>query len=80
MLRAEDGRMKQSHIVEATDWSKSKVSRVLSKKCEDGDITKLRVGRENLVCLEHAQPAVATSDPRTDTGLSPSDGAVPGGI
>ncbi|MDS0282637.1 DUF7343 domain-containing protein [Haloarcula onubensis] len=80
MLRAEDGRMKQSHIVETTDWSKSKVSRVLSKKADDGEITKLRLGRENLVCLEHAQPAVVTSDPRTDTGLSPPNGAVSGGI
>ncbi|GGN94080.1 hypothetical protein EGH26_16225 [Halomicroarcula pellucida] len=57
MLRAEAGRMKQSDIVAVTDWSKAKVSRLLSSMDEGGDIVKLRIGRENLICLEEAKPA-----------------------
>ena len=80
MLVAEKGRMKQSKIVAVTDWSKAKVSRLLSKKAEAGDIVKLRLGRENLICLEQAQPAAVTSDPRSGDGVAPPDGGVPGGI
>jgi uncharacterized membrane protein len=80
MLAAEDGRMKQSRFVEITDWSKAKVSRLLSKKAEADDLVKIRLGRENLICLEHAQPAAVTSDPRSGNGMAPSDGGVPSSI
>lgn len=70
LLREEAGRMRQSEIVEATEWSKAKVSRLLSRMADDGEIVKLRLGRENLICLEGAQP----------TAMSPgSHGATPGG-
>lgn len=61
MLRSEDGRMKQSEVVEATDWSKAKVSRLLSEMADEDAIVKIRLGRENLVCLESAQPDAAVS-------------------
>ncbi|MFB6109837.1 MAG: helix-turn-helix transcriptional regulator [Halodesulfurarchaeum sp.] len=51
VLQAEGGRMKQSAIVEELDWSKSKTSRVLSQMEEDGEIEKLRIGRENVIDL-----------------------------
>ncbi|ELZ10984.1 hypothetical protein C479_09243 [Halovivax asiaticus JCM 14624] len=61
MLRAETGRMRQSEIVEITDWSKAKVSRRLSEMADGGSITKVRVGRENLICLGDAVPEIAIS-------------------
>lgn len=58
MLAAERGRMKQSEIVDATDWSKAKVSRLLSRMADEDDLVKVPIGRQNLVCLESARPAV----------------------
>lgn len=52
LLRANDGQMKQSEIVDEVDWSKSKVSRVVAKLDEDGVVSKVRIGRENVVRLE----------------------------
>ncbi len=53
------GRMKQSEIVDAVDWSKAKVSRLLTDLEDDGEITKLRLGRENLICLEGTEPTAS---------------------
>ena len=51
-LIAEDGgRLRQSEIVERTEWSKSKVSRVLSRMADDEQIRKIRVGRENVIMI-----------------------------
>jgi uncharacterized membrane protein len=61
MLGANDGRMRQAAIVNNTDWSKSKVSMVLSEMEENGEITKLRVGRENIVSLQGDEPEAAGS-------------------
>ncbi|MWV39552.1 hypothetical protein [Natrialba sp. INN-245] len=55
------GRMKQSKIVDSVDWSKAKVSRLLAELEEDGRITKLRLGRENLVCLPDNEPTASKS-------------------
>ncbi len=55
------GRMKQSKIVDSVDWSKAKVSRLLAELEEDGRITKLRLGRENLVCLPDHEPTASKS-------------------
>ncbi|MUV50080.1 hypothetical protein [Haloarcula sp. CBA1122] len=61
MLQVENGRMHQTDIVEATDWSKAKVSRLLSRMVDDDEVVKIRLGRENLICLERAKPAAANS-------------------
>ena len=58
------GRMKQSAIVDSVDWSKAKVSRLLADLEEDEEITKLRLGRENLVCLRGYEPAASRSSER----------------
>jgi len=50
-LQNEGGRMRQSAIVEELDWSKSKTSRVLSRMADEGDVEKLRIGRENVIDL-----------------------------
>jgi hypothetical protein len=51
LLRDNDGRMKQAQIVKETNWSNAKVSQLLSKMSDDGDVDKLRIGRENLITL-----------------------------
>ncbi|ADJ13766.1 helix-turn-helix transcriptional regulator [Halalkalicoccus jeotgali] len=51
LLEVNDGRMKQATIVIETDWSNAKVSQLLSLMEEDGEIEKLRIGRENLITL-----------------------------
>lgn len=50
-LRENDGRVHQSAIVEASNWSKSKVSRLLSRMAREGYVEKVSVGRENVVVL-----------------------------
>ncbi|WP_254524290.1 helix-turn-helix transcriptional regulator [Natrinema caseinilyticum] len=61
LLQENDGRMKQSAIVDSVDWSKAKVSRLLADLEEDGQVTKLRLGRENLVCLPGHEPTASKS-------------------
>lgn len=51
LLREHEGRMKQSQIVDRTEWSQATVSRLVSKLENEGTITKLRSGRENIVEL-----------------------------
>lgn len=57
------GRMRQSEIVDSVEWSKAKVSRLLADLEADGEITKLRLGRENLICLPGHEPR-ASRPPR----------------
>ncbi len=59
LLELNEGRMRQTRIVERTGWSKSKVSMLLSEMEADGTVHKLRVGRENIISLPGAEPALA---------------------
>ncbi|WP_135821928.1 helix-turn-helix transcriptional regulator [Halostella litorea] len=59
LLRENDGRMKQAAIVQETEWSKAKVSRLLSDMTENGEIEKLSIGRENIIHLEGQGPEAA---------------------
>jgi hypothetical protein len=61
LLSENDGRLTQVEIVEETDWSKSKVSMLLSDMEEEGTISKLRVGRENIISLDGDEPEAAGS-------------------
>jgi hypothetical protein len=56
LLEERGGRMKQTEIVEETDWSNAKVSQLLSEMDENGEIEKLRLGRENLITLPEETP------------------------
>jgi hypothetical protein len=49
LLDRNGGRMKQATIVKETGWSNAKVSQLLSAMDDDGQIDKLRIGRENLI-------------------------------
>jgi len=61
LLDDNDGQMRQAALVEETDWSKSKVSRVLSAMAEDGSIVKVDVGRGNVVVRPEDLPPGAES-------------------
>ncbi|THE63376.1 hypothetical protein D8Y22_18965 [Salinadaptatus halalkaliphilus] len=61
LIEANGGRMKQVNIVDETGWSKSKVSMLLSEMEDDGTISKLRVGRENIISLEGFEPEATKS-------------------
>jgi uncharacterized membrane protein len=51
LLKRNGGRMRQANIVKETGWSDAKVSQLLSAMADDGQIEKLRLGRENLISL-----------------------------
>ncbi|WP_327054195.1 helix-turn-helix transcriptional regulator [Halomicrococcus gelatinilyticus] len=55
------GQMKQADITAETSWSKSTVSRKLSKMEEEETITRMQVGRGNLVFLNGSEPEASTS-------------------
>ena len=57
LLSQNGGRMKQADIVDETGWSKSKVSRLLSRMEERDELNRLRVGRGNIVYLDGAKPS-----------------------
>jgi hypothetical protein len=61
MLRESGGRLPQSAVVDETDWSKSKVSRLLSGMADDGQIRKIDLGGRNLITLPDAVPDSARS-------------------
>ena len=61
LLNENGGRMKQVNIVDETGWSKSKVSMLLSDMEEEETISKLRVGRENIISLDGDEPDAAGS-------------------
>ena len=49
MIEEEDGRMKQKNVVKETGWSEAKVSKLTSRLEDEGEITKIRLGRENIL-------------------------------
>lgn len=55
LLDHHGGRLKQADIAAELDWSASKVSRVVSEMVDEGSVTKLRLGRENLVELSEEE-------------------------
>lgn len=61
LLHDNGGRMRQVNIVNETGWSKSKVSVLLSDMDEEDLISKLRVGRENLISITGDEPEAARS-------------------
>lgn len=61
LLDDHGGRLRQTEIVERTDWSKSKASRLLSRMAEEGQIRKIQVGRENLIASPDAAPEAAAA-------------------
>lgn len=56
LLEINGGQMRQSDIVEQTDWSKAKVSRTLSSMEDDDAIKRVRIGRGNVVTYPGTDP------------------------
>jgi len=69
LLERNGGRMRQATIVDETDWSDAKVSQLLSSMADEDRISKLRIGRENLITLPgvDATGGGADSDDATET-------------
>jgi len=75
-LRPHGGWMRQSALVDCTDWSKSKVSRLLSRMEADDQVVRTPIGREKLVALPGQQPDAARS-PFDDSEASTEPGPIP---
>ncbi|SHL64721.1 helix-turn-helix transcriptional regulator [Haladaptatus paucihalophilus] len=56
LLHENGGRLPQGEIIERTGWSKSKVSRLLSKMEDRKQISKINIGRKNIVILYGQEP------------------------
>lgn len=59
-IHTANGRVWQSTLCEELNWSKSKVSRLLTQLEENGKISKRRVGRKNAICLPEREPDIAS--------------------
>lgn len=62
LLSEQDGRMLQNDMVQGGDWSKATVSRVLSKMESSGAVTRVDVGKGNLVTLPAEAPENASPE------------------
>lgn len=56
LLEAHDGKLPQQAFVEQLDWSKSKVSRLLSDIEDDGRIVRVSIGQEKIVYTRDRAP------------------------
>ncbi len=74
LLDRNDGRMRQADIVDETGWSDAKVSQLLSSMADDDQISKLRIGRENLITLPDVD-AVGNDDDGADSAEGDADTA-----
>lgn len=59
------GELPQRQLVEETDWSESKVSRVTSRLADDDLIEKIRIGRENHLRLADSDHTDSSSSDGT---------------
>lgn len=64
ILNRHDGRIRQAQLVEVNDWSESKVSRLLSEMESNGLVSKVTIGRENIVTLPGEEPTSGFDDDR----------------
>lgn len=62
LLEQADGQLRQSRIVSQTGWSKTKVSRTLTGMAEDEEVVKIKMGRENLICLPKQTPSIVREE------------------
>jgi hypothetical protein len=62
ILHEEGGRIYQRELVDRTEWSASKVSRLLSTMEDDGLVEKVRIGRENVVTVADTDSADAENE------------------
>lgn len=56
LLEANGGRLPQADLVRRTEWSKSKVSRLLARMDDAGEVTKIDIGRGNVIAIPGEEP------------------------
>lgn len=61
LLQENGGRAYQGTVCEETGLSKSATSRLLTQMEEGGQVTRLSIGREKVVCLPEHEPEIAES-------------------
>lgn len=61
LLLENDGQMRQKKLVDETEWSKAKVSLLLSEMETNDQLSKIRLGRENLVVMAGFEPEITRS-------------------
>lgn len=69
------GRLHQQDLTERTEWSKSVVSRLLTAKEADGQVRRVKVGREKVVGLPDLIPAAAAASAVGGDDDAPETGA-----
>ena len=74
-LRPHGGRMRQSELVECTEWSKAKISRLLSEMEQNGSVERVQIGREKIVALPGCQFDAVESSLDPDDGFDRTDRA-----
>lgn len=67
VLERRGGRARQRDIVDATEWSKSTVSRALCQLEASGEVARHKMGREKIVTLPDESGAV-DADATAETG------------
>lgn len=60
------GAARQTALVEAADWSKSTVSRVLCRMEEEDSVVRYMIGGQNVVYLPGHEPDAFAADPFDD--------------
>ena len=65
-----EGRLPQQEIVRQTDWSEAKVSRVVSRLADEGQLQKVRVGRRNFIQVNNDDESEST-EPDVRDSVSP---------
>ena len=63
LIEEHGGTLPQKEFTEFTDLSSSTISRILQEMEDDGRIVRVRVGRENMVCLPEHAPSNGVASP-----------------
>ena len=56
LLEERGGRLRQQRVEELTGWSEATAARVLLQQEAEGTLTRIKVGRETVVCLSEQAP------------------------
>lgn len=68
LLEANDGQLGQSEIVALTPWSKSKVSRLLTRMDDRNEVVKISTGRNNVIFVPGEEPAGLKPPEKPESG------------
>ena len=66
LLLNNGGRMRQKQIIDATGWSKTKVSTLLTDMEANNQLSKIRLGKENVVVLAGYESNIMSSSTKDE--------------